>query len=315
MWAGVSSSLASAVQALGQANAPPTQGVAKSIPGYTGPTIPRLWSNVEVAAQSQQVLNSLFSQIPALAPQGSAVPSSGAVLQQQYAPHPLQHPAPLYAQQPPSAVVAPQQQPVYYPQQQPGAQPAHVLHQSQMLPGNLQHGGMQVAGHVSSLQQPQLLPGVGGHLQPLLGAPIPLQSQDLQQESSQRLSQLPHAQDGGSKPINLDDLLSATIKHKQYYPIEFAKLSKFPCVSNLNDSNINLSLFAYGSVRHLLLLSDGTLPAVSREEFNARLQHLLHVLEITCLESSLQEFSSHSFKVAKEYSYKILSDIERGYKA
>ena len=78
---------------------------------------------------------------------------------------------------------------------------------------------------------------------------------------------------------------------------------------------MNLSLFAYGSVRHLLLLSNGTLPAVSTEEFNSCLQHLLHVLEITCLESNLQEFSSNSFKVAKAYSNKIYSDIEEGYKA
>ena len=63
------------------------------------------------------------------------------------------------------------------------------------------------------------------------------------------------------------------------------------------------------------MLSNGTLPAVSKEEFNARLQHLLHVLEITCLESNLQEFSSNSFKIAKEYSNKILRDIEEGYKS
>ena len=76
-----------------------------------------------------------------------------------------------------------------------------------------------------------------------------------------------------------------------------------------------MSLYAYGSVRHLLLLSNGTLSQVSKEEFNGRLQHLLNVLDITCLDSSLSEFDSASWRVARSYSDKILKDIELGYKS
>ena len=78
---------------------------------------------------------------------------------------------------------------------------------------------------------------------------------------------------------------------------------------------MSLSLFTYGSIKHLLLLSNGTLPPVSKEEFNSRLQHLLNVLDITCLDSSLAEFDSFSWKIAKCYDEKILSDISQGYKS
>ena len=302
--AGGAASLAGAASYLAQINAPP-QSTTHSIAGYSGPTIPDLRRNPGVSAAAQEALDYLFQQIPALA----SYPSKQAQVM-------TSHPQ-VSAQQPIAASVAPllpslplQQQPqlpVAAPY--PPLQPAPVYHQHVM----------QSAGHVPALQQPQLVPGVGGPLQPLLGAPLPLQPQDvsnLDQESSRQSIQFLHSQDGSnSKPVNLDELLSATIKHKQFYALDFAKLSKFPYVSNLNDSNLNLSLFAYGSVRHLLLLSNGTLPAVSKEEFNARLQHLLHVLEITCLESNLQEFTLNSFKVAKEYSNKIFSGIEQGYKS
>ena len=77
---------------------------------------------------------------------------------------------------------------------------------------------------------------------------------------------------------------------------------------------MNLALFSYGSVKHLLALLDGTLPAVSRLEYVSRLQHILNVLEITCLGSSLSDFDSHSWKISREYDNKVIRDIEMGYK-
>ena len=75
-----------------------------------------------------------------------------------------------------------------------------------------------------------------------------------------------------------------------------------------------MSLFAYGSVKHLLALCNGTLPSVSQLEFNNRLQHLCHVFEILCLSSSLSDFDTQQWRVAREYDRKIISDIEFGLK-
>ena len=73
--------------------------------------------------------------------------------------------------------------------------------------------------------------------------------------------------------------------------------------------------FAYGSIKHLLLLTNGTLPAVSRAEFISRLQHILNVLDITCLGSSLSNFTSNSWAVAREYDLKVIKELQEGYKS
>ena len=77
---------------------------------------------------------------------------------------------------------------------------------------------------------------------------------------------------------------------------------------------MNLALFSYGSIEHLLSLSNGTLPPVSKEEYNSRLQHILNVLEIACLGSGIRDFDTHSWRIAREYDSKILEDVEQGYK-
>ena len=114
--------------------------------------------------------------------------------------------------------------------------------------------------------------------------------------------------------VSLDSLMNAHVKFKQYYAIDFARLASFNYLSQLKPSNLNLSLFAYGSIKHLLALSDGTLAPASKEEFISRLQHILNTLEIVCLGSSLSDFDSYSWKVAREYDSKIVKDIEQGYK-
>ena len=77
---------------------------------------------------------------------------------------------------------------------------------------------------------------------------------------------------------------------------------------------MNLALFSYGSIEHLLSLSNGTLPPVSKEEYNSRLQHILNVLEIACLGSGIRDFDTHSWRIAREYDSKILQDISMGFK-
>ena len=77
---------------------------------------------------------------------------------------------------------------------------------------------------------------------------------------------------------------------------------------------MNLALFSFGSLKHLLALTDGTLPAISHGELVSRLQHLTNVFEIVCLGSSLDTVDQESFQTALEYESRILSDIETGVK-
>ena len=114
-----------------------------------------------------------------------------------------------------------------------------------------------------------------------------------------------------SHNVSLDSLFNAHVKNPQYRAIDFAKLGKFNYVNQIkSNQNVNLALFSFGTLKHLLALCDGTLPPVTHVEFIARLQHLLNVFEITCLGSSISDHDNYGFRVARDYDEKIVTDIE-----
>ena len=135
------------------------------------------------------------------------------------------------------------------------------------------------------------------------------------QVQTQAQTNVPAAQDQAQvNPVNLESLYNATIKSRQYRAVDFAKLGNFSYTAQIKQTNINLALFAYGSIKHFLALTDGTLPSISPAELISRLQHCLNVLEIVCLGSNLSDFDSHGWKVGREYDQKIVRDIEQGFK-
>ena len=131
------------------------------------------------------------------------------------------------------------------------------------------------------------------------------------------LGQFPSTQESQQvvQPESLDSLFSCTIKCRQFKAVDFCKLGNFSYTGQIKQSNMNLALYAYGSVKHFLALKDGTLPNVEPSEFISRLQHTLNVLEMVCLGSSLSDFDTHSWKIGKEYDKKIIRDIEQGFKS
>ena len=299
----------------------------QTISGYSGPTIPQMRSDPSVDAFAQQVMGLLMRQIPALAPQGS-VPVSSVMPQasnptvaSSFSRHVGVSSSPG---QPPSYVVVPSTT-------QPGgpgrpspyvAMPAPLLPSGQLpsyvaVPPPLPSSG-QLPPYVAV---PQALCGQGLQPQDMLDPFQPQQQvpQARFQESVRQPlsnSQLLQFQDQNQvNNVSLDSLMSAHVKFKQYYAHDFCKLASFPYLSQLKPSNLNLSLFSYGSVKHLLALSDRTLSPVTKAEFNSRLQHILNVLEISCLGSNLTDFDTHSWRVAREYNFKVIKEIELGYKS
>ena len=105
-----------------------------------------------------------------------------------------------------------------------------------------------------------------------------------------------------SSSNSLSVLYNITTKNPQFTAADFSKLSNFPYSEEVNSKNINLSTFAFGSIKHLLALSDGTLPQVSKSEFLNRLRHLSNVFEICCEGSSQEEFQSYNWKVSRWYN-------------
>ena len=83
----------------------------------------------------------------------------------------------------------------------------------------------------------------------------------------------------------------------------------------MKQSNLNLALFSYGSIKYLLLLANRTLPAVSRAEFISCLQHTLNVLNIACLGRKISDFDSHAWHTPKDYDFLTIKEIQEGYKS
>ena len=106
-----------------------------------------------------------------------------------------------------------------------------------------------------------------------------------------------------------------SIKCAQYRAYDFVKLGNFSYSQQIKPNNLNLGLFCYGSLRHLLALNDGTLPKVSPQEYNSRLQHLINVLEIALLGSGLNDYDSPAWRVSRDYNEKIVKDVEFGIKS
>ena len=108
-------------------------------------------------------------------------------------------------------------------------------------------------------------------------------------------------------------MLNATIKFPQLRAVDFINISNFAC-KTFDSKIINLSLFIFGSLKHLLLLSDGTLPSVSKAEYNSPLQNLINMMEIVCLGSSNEDFNNLSWKITREYNSQLVNDMEVGFK-
>ena len=256
----IPSVLPSAASALAASNTAPASQ-ATSIPGYGGPNIPQLRSNPQVNDLANQVFSVLLREIPALASLPSSLasaPNLGSSFMaptfQRFAPQPPAPPMPspatsLHHLLPPSFGGLPGHVP---PQNQPSLTPAQLqLQQFQRQLDELHalHG----FGH------PQQFPG---------------------DARSQAQEQVPRSHS------SLDSLYSTTIKNPQYRASDFSKLGNFTYSSQIKQSNMNLALFTFGSLKHLLAISDGTLPSTGKDELNARLQHLCNVLEIICLTSN-----------------------------
>ena len=242
--ASVGSGLAAAAQTLSQLNTP-ASGVAPVIPGYSGPTIPDLRALTEVNNLAQQLLQGFYQQIPALAPHPSVSAAGGAPLPQHVsqalpvypqlggsAAHQEGVQQPLSAAYPvPSGGAVPGVFPPPYPVYQQALQPVPVYQQVAPQPQPLSGAGQSVLGV-------GLHPGADPTRQQQQQAPLHLQ------QSSQQIQdflQIPQDSQVNSD-VSLESLINVTIKCKQYTALDFAKLKKFPYISQLKESNLNLSL-------------------------------------------------------------------------
>ena len=95
-------------------------------------------------------------------------------------------------------------------------------------------------------------------------------------------------------------------------PTEFTKYCQVDYSDKVKTENANLVMFSYGYISQILASRQGLIDPMSDQELNGRLQHLLHLLEMTATYSTNSDFSSYAWMRARNYSSRIFSDLDMG---
>ena len=111
--------------------------------------------------------------------------------------------------------------------------------------------------------------------------------------------------------LDMDSMLGLTVREKQYRPHEFASKGNFFYSKNINDKNITLPLYVYGYLKHCIILMSGLVP-VAEGEVMARLVNLLHIMEITSNNSTLNDFDHSAWQLGRGYGDRVFNDIQQG---
>ena len=235
-----------------------------------------------LAGQTEDFLRNLVNDIPSLsAPPSFRQPS-------QYSPTSHLPGQPRQSQPPPYG------HPMSAPHQQPHSSHNQQFYQQSLNSGQFAH----TPGHFTHNHgQYAYNPSVGTSLH--LGAPA-----------------APVApQRGPNTPLQVEDIVTATIINPQLRPYEFVKKSKFSYANQVKASNTNLACHVYGYLKYLIAVQNGTCKQITDAELLSRLYHLCNVMEITCTSSSKDDFQSSGWDLGREYDARIYNDIETGLKS
>ena len=151
------------------------------------------------------------------------------------------------------------------------------------------------------LQHPEILQQLASSLsqpsttQPGLLEPPKQQSQPKQQQpqpsGAQGMSQV--------KPVHVR-------------PTEYSRYCQVDYSDKVKSENANLVMFCYGYISQILASRQGHIAQMSDSELNGRLQHLLHLLELTAMFSTNADYSAYSWQRARNYNARIFSDLDHG---
>ena len=95
-------------------------------------------------------------------------------------------------------------------------------------------------------------------------------------------------------------------------PTEYARYCQVDYADKIKAENANLVMFSYGYIREILASRQGLIPPMTDQQLNGRLQHLLHLLEMTAMFSTNDDFSSYAWQRARNYNSRVFSDMDMG---
>ena len=76
-------------------------------------------------------------------------------------------------------------------------------------------------------------------------------------------------------------------------------------------NNINLPLYAWGSVAELEASMSGRSEAMSEDVVLGKIRHLQNILEVCCLSSSATDYTGYGWTLARDYAAKVDNEIEQ----
>ena len=97
---------------------------------------------------------------------------------------------------------------------------------------------------------------------------------------------------------------STIATHARYLPMEYARSASM--------KNMNFALFMYGAVHELHSARIGTIPHMGKEMVEAKMQHLMNVIHVTCLNSNATEFKPIAWSVGRTYHNLVQAKVDSG---
>ena len=94
--------------------------------------------------------------------------------------------------------------------------------------------------------------------------------------------------------------------------VQYARDCPVAWTSKVTSDKLNMGLWCWASVAELLASRTGLAPALAPGELEARMQHLLNVLEIALQPSNPTEYDGQSWKVARLYAEKVQQKVDKG---
>ena len=98
--------------------------------------------------------------------------------------------------------------------------------------------------------------------------------------------------------------LPTIASHARYLPMEYARSATL--------KNMNFALFMYGAVHELHSASIGLTPPMEKEVMEAKLQHLMNVIHVTCLNATAADFKPVAWSVGRTYHNLVQAKVDCG---
>ena len=95
-------------------------------------------------------------------------------------------------------------------------------------------------------------------------------------------------------------------------PTDYSRFCQVEYSEKIKAENSNLVMFSYGYVGQILASLQGNIAPMTTPELVGRLQHFLHLMELTAMFSTNSDYSSFAWHRARNYNSRIFNDLDNG---